>query len=144
MKNIIIKKIDAESIPVFFSKMIYGQIVSFGKQIGIIEKVILVTGIAKPQPLLDWLNRFYEVELLAFPDHHNFSREDCAKIHREFDTFAHENCAIITTEKDFVRLSSLLSNDDKTKYPWYYQSITVKIDEEDKFKDLINSYVDTI
>lgn len=146
-KELIINNLNVKHIPVFFSNMVYGQLISFGKplsDLNNIQKVILVTGIAKPQPLLDWLNRFYEVELIAFPDHHNFSREDCAEIHRKFDTFAHENCAIITTEKDFVRLSSLLSNDDKTKYPWYYQSITVKIDEEDKFKDLINSYVDTI
>lgn len=143
-KESIINNLNVKHIPVFFSKMIYGELVSFGKERTTIEKVMLVTGIAKPQPLLNWLNRFYEVELLAFPDHHNFSREDCAKIHRKFDTFAHKNYAIITTEKDFVRLDSLLTEKEKQIYPWHYQSITVKIDEEEKFKDLINSYVDTI
>jgi len=146
-KESIINNLNVKRIPVFFSKMVYGELISFGKplsDLNNIQKAILVTGIAKPQPLLKRLNRFYEVELLAFPDHYNFSREDCAEIHRKFDTFAHENCAIITTEKDFVRLDSLLTSEEKTKYPWYYQSITVKIDEEEKFKDLINSYVDTI
>ena len=60
------------------------------------KKVTLVTGIAKPQPLVDHLSRFLEVDHLKFPDHHNFTDQDIEQI-RERDL-------IITTEKDFMRL----------------------------------------
>ncbi len=60
------------------------------------KKVTLVTGIAKPQPLVDHLSQFLEVDHLKFPDHYNFTDQDVEKI-RRMDI-------IITTEKDFMRL----------------------------------------
>lgn len=143
-KSKISSKVGFKNDNVFFSKMIYGELVPFAKIQSDIKKVLLVTGIANPKPLEKWLNRFYEVELMAFQDHHNYTFEELAKIHRKFDTFANKNSAIVTTEKDFVRLDGLLTETDRLNYPWYYQSMTVKIDKEEKFKELINAYVDTI
>ncbi|ARN78035.1 tetraacyldisaccharide 4'-kinase [Nonlabens spongiae] len=60
------------------------------------KKVTLVTGIAKPQPLVDHLSQFLEVDHLKFPDHHNFTDQDIEKIRKM--NF------IITTEKDYMRL----------------------------------------
>ena len=60
------------------------------------KKVTLVTGIAKPQPLVDHLSQFLEVDHLKFPDHHNFTDQDIEKLRKM--NF------IITTEKDYMRL----------------------------------------
>ena len=140
----ITEKVNRRGTPVFFSQMIYGDLVSFGKKQESIEKVLLVTGIANPKPLEMWLNRFYQLETVRFPDHHNFSHSDIAEIHQKIDSFANENAVIVTTEKDYVRLNSLLTENDKLRYPWYYQAMTVKINEEEQFKAIIDAYVDTI
>ncbi len=60
------------------------------------RNITLVTGIAKPQPLVDHLSQFLEVEHLKFPDHHNFTDQDIEQIRQK--NF------IITTEKDYMRL----------------------------------------
>ncbi len=62
------------------------------------KKVALVTGIAKPKPLVEQL-RFQNIsfEHLAFNDHYFFKQKDVAK----FKTYDY----IITTEKDYVRLN---------------------------------------
>lgn len=142
--NLVSKKVNRRGTPLFFSHMEYGDLVSFGKKQETIEKVLLVTGIANPKPLETWLNRFYQLETVRFPDHHNFSHHDLEEIHQKIDSFANENAVIVTTEKDYVRLNSLLTENDKLHYPWYYQSMTVKINEEEQFKAIINAYVDTI
>ncbi len=138
------QRINFKNEHVYFSKMIYGELVPFGRVQNTIENVILVTGIANPKPLEEWLNRYYNVEMVRFPDHHNFSMKDIQEIHQKFDSFVNENAVIITTEKDFVRLQSLLNEKDKQHYPWYYQTMKVKIENEEKFKAIINEYVDTI
>lgn len=143
-KKRMVRKINTPNQPVFFSSLRYDKLAPFGKKIDKIENVLMVTGIANPKPLEQWLRNFYNVDSIQFADHHNYTREEVLGIHQKIDTFAYENTVIVTTEKDFVRLNTLLTQDEKDKYPWYYQPITVKIDEEEKFKLLINSYVDTI
>lgn len=130
--------------PVFFSRIVYGELVAFGKKTAHYSHVLLVTGIANPNPLKEHLKRFCKVESLVFPDHHQFTGEDLIKIHTKFDTFTPQNSIIVTTEKDFVRLEPLLTASDLEKYPWNYQAITVEIDRKEEFNALINSYVDTI
>ena len=105
---------------------------------------MLVTGIANPTPLFEYLKENFDVELLQFPDHHAFTMEDIHAIHKKFDTFASDNKAIVTTEKDFMRLQSQnlkLLIDQK---PWFYQKITVKLDKELMFKKEINNYARAI
>lgn len=129
---------------VFFSQVIYGDLIPFGKEISEPTNILLVTGIANPKPLENHLKRFCKVESVVFSDHHQFTSADLTKIYTKFDTFTPQNSIIVTTEKDFVRLETILTDSDKQKYPWYYQSITVELDREEDFKTLINNYVDTI
>ena len=59
---------------------------------------VLVTGIARPKPLLTHLDGLgANYTHLAFADHHDFSPADIKKI-------AAYNLPILTTEKDYVRL----------------------------------------
>lgn len=133
------KRLKFKNKNVFFSQINYGEMIPFGREVASYTTVLLVTGIAKPKPLEKQLSQFYEVETMIFPDHHQFTQEDLMKIHTKFDTFAPQNTIIVTTEKDYVRLESVLSDSDRQKYPWYFQSITVKIDKEEAFKKLIYS-----
>ncbi|WBU89986.1 tetraacyldisaccharide 4'-kinase [Cellulophaga omnivescoria] len=67
------------------------------------KKITLVTGIANPIPLVDFLNsQGVDFEHLAYNDHHFFTDA-------EIENFA-SKYFVLTTEKDFVRLQGKLSN----------------------------------
>lgn len=68
------------------------------------ESCVLVAGIAKPKLFFDFLKNESN-EMMAFPDHHHFSKQDCEQILAKA-----KGRKIITTEKDFVRLNGLLPN----------------------------------
>lgn len=138
------KELKVNRDELFFSSIKYGSLKSLGNKLDSPESVLLVTGIANPEPLKDFLSKTFNVEHLKFKDHHQFNEQDIQQIHQKFDTFTDDKKILVTTEKDFMRLKDKLSKSDLEKYPWYFQPITVEIDEEEKFKELINSYVDTI
>ena len=143
-KNQIAQSLNFKSEFVFFSNISYAPIIPFGTEIENIKKVILVTGIANPKPLLEYISKQYDVEEIRFGDHHAFSSTDILRIHQKFDTFAHEETIILTTEKDYMRLKDFSSDWNLQNYPWYFQPITIEIENEEKFKNLINQYVNTI
>ena len=91
------------------------------------KKFTLVTGIAKPEPLVEFLkNRHFNFEHERFPDHHNFSESNIQKLK--------EKELILTTEKDYMRLQPKLN-----KYALYYLPIRTIILKEQKefFEGLI-------
>lgn len=143
-KNYIEKKLNRFNKPIFFSHISYQSFVSFGKPVESFEKVILVSGIANPKPLVEFLQKSVEIELVQFPDHHQFSKSEIEGIHRKIDTFANNKTAILTTEKDFARLHEKINDWKLYNYPWYYIPIQLEIDSENEFKSLINSYVRAI
>ena len=143
-KNRIIECMQKYSKPIFFSSIEYGELISFGAKRTSFETVLLVCGIAQPETLIIKLRKKYKVEVLLFADHHNFDSSDIKQIHQKFDTFALENTAIITTEKDYVRLQTKLTADELENYPWYYLPIELKIENEDEFNFLIKKYVTAI
>lgn len=144
-KQTIIKKIRGNK-PVFFSHIEYGNLTSFSSvQTSNFSKILLVTGIANPTPLYEFLSEQYQVELVRFKDHHNFSAKDIEIIHGKFTKFApNEDGIIVTTEKDFVRLTQKEFEQAIQRYPWYYQPITIKLDKEEEFKNELLKYVRTI
>jgi len=143
-KNRIIECMQKYSKPIFFSAIEYGELISFGEKRTSFETVLLVCGIAQPETLIIELRKKYKVEVLLFADHHNFDSSDIKQIHQKFDTFALKNTAIITTEKDYVRLQTKLTADELENYPWYYLPIELKIENEDEFNFLIKKYVTAI
>jgi len=70
-----------------------------------IRSVVTVSGIANPYLFLDYINHKYrEKEHLIFSDHHIFKKKDITKMITLYDRAIMRNRAIITTEKDAVRL----------------------------------------
>ncbi|MDR1273834.1 MAG: tetraacyldisaccharide 4'-kinase [Odoribacteraceae bacterium] len=71
------------------------------------SSVLCVTGIARPTPLLDYLERAVgPVFHMRFPDHHRFSRGDTRRIVELFQGMQKDDRFLITTEKDATRLDS--------------------------------------
>ncbi|MCP4975632.1 MAG: tetraacyldisaccharide 4'-kinase [Maribacter sp.] len=67
------------------------------------RRITLVTGIANPKPLVNYLeNKGMEFEHLEYNDHHFFSSS-------EIELFNSKKF-VLTTEKDFVRLKGKVSN----------------------------------
>ena len=143
-KNRIIECMQKYSKPIFFSSIEYGELISFGTKRNSFETVLLVCGIAQPETLIIELRKKYKVEVLLFADHHNFDSSDIKEIHQKFNTFVRDGVAIITTEKDYVRLQTKLTADELETYPWYYLPIELKIENEDEFNFLIKKYVTAI
>lgn len=129
---------------VYFSTIEYGEMKPLLFQVEEPKSVLLITGIANPIPLIRHLKSKFYVEHIQYDDHHVFTKEEIDKIHQKFDTFASDEKIILTTEKDFMRLKDFTSKWNLNAYPWYYQPITVKIDNEKQFKSLIDQYVNTI
>ena len=64
---------------------------------------LLITGIANPKLLLDHIQRqFPDTELLAFPDHHDFTSKDILTILDKATKYDY----VVTTEKDYMRMKS--------------------------------------
>ena len=96
------------SKPLYFSKIVYQKPVLVKGHSS--KKIILITGIANPLPLLDHLkNDVYElIHHFNFSDHHNFSNYDITSILSKTDS--EPGSLIVTTEKDWMRLKPFLEN----------------------------------
>ncbi len=68
------------------------------------DEILLVYGIANPQPLKDYISdNSAEYEEMSYNDHHIFSIDDLKDINRKFEKIQSSNKLILTTEKDAVR-----------------------------------------
>lgn len=97
---------------VFFSHLRYGQLQNLDgtpadTSLQDFGQVLVVTGIANPVPLLEEIGRSCEARHLSFADHHNFSDHDYERIHEAYINLPSSRKAIITTEKDAIRLHGL-------------------------------------
>lgn len=136
------KKIPLNSDKIFFSEVIYGELNGlFGAVWENFDQLILVTGIAQPEPLYRFLAENHRVEAIKFPDHHSFTQEDIQQIQQKVATFAHQRCAVVTTEKDAVRFAEWKEVILAGKIPFFVQRISLKIDREEDFKALLKNYV---
>lgn len=89
----------------------------------------LVTGIANPRPLVDYLNKKgFEFNHKAFKDHHDFSASEISELEKKQ--------LIVTTEKDYMRLRDRLKNNNL-----YYLPIASAILNKDKFNTKITSFI---
>lgn len=78
------------------------------------KHIVLVTGIANPTPLLNYLTKEkIKFVHLKYADHHYFSTDDIDKINSVFNAIPSEGKLILTTEKDYIRLVSKI---DKLMY----------------------------
>lgn len=90
--------------PVFFSDIKYGKPQPFvGIDKLITKKVVLVSGIASAQPLLEYVRANYDlIKHFSFRDHHLYTKNEIQAI-AEFIK-AQKDTSLLTTEKDMVRL----------------------------------------
>jgi tetraacyldisaccharide 4'-kinase len=122
----------------FYSSVKYGQLKALflhdnqSKHIYSIagQSVLLVAGIANPQPFIDYISAFAaSVDSLLFPDHHHFSANDAKEINRRFNAIEDEKKLLIATEKDAARLQSLPTLCENVRKNLYYLPIMINFAE---------------
>ena len=121
---------------IYFSKIGYASEIKNAKDekplLSLKDKeFLLVTGIANPKPLIDFLQKErLNFKEKSFPDHHNFNSSEIEELKK--------HPLILTTEKDFMRLG-MLSN---TTEIYYLPIKTVILNgEEEKFKSCIKKAI---
>lgn len=117
---------------VYFTSIAYADKIEGVKNV-ILEElastdITLVTGIANPKPLVDYLKqKQLQFDHLEFKDHHNFTDKELEELSSKE--------LILTTEKDYMRLKDKLSNVS------YLPIITEFISKQSDFNSAILSYV---
>ena len=136
----------------YFTTMEYGKIVSVFPEKAIAPEmqeihfptVLMVSGIAQPEPLKKYLTAHSDhVEEIRFPDHHAFEGSDLFRIEETFENISAKNKIIITTEKDAVRLKGNENLPESIQKHLFYIPINIKfLDSEGKsFDKKILDYV---
>lgn len=98
-----------------YSNVIYGKTETLPLNYLKDKNFTLVTGIANPLPLIDFLRaKGYRFEHKKYPDHHRFSQGDLKWMSGKE--------LILTTEKDYMRLQPHID-----KYAFYYLPIEMVI-----------------
>jgi tetraacyldisaccharide 4'-kinase len=108
------------------------------------ENILLVTGIAEPAPLLDYLNKYnLKVTHLKYPDHHHYTNKDLKKIKDKYLALPEGKRCLITTEKDAIRLRESMNEKDLPDNNLFYLRINIIFlnNEADEFNKLILDYV---
>ena len=122
--------------PIVFATIAYSEQVYSAAGESPLESFIqqpftLVTGIANPQPLLDFLKRKgADFQHIAFPDHHHFTDKELQQL---------QGLRVLTTEKDYVRFQQsweglyylpiemqFCTNEDAVKFGTVFGAFTQK------------------
>jgi tetraacyldisaccharide 4'-kinase len=153
MRRILMKDVDLKPYQkLFFTTLCYQKLepVFDGKEMDSnfydnkLFSMLIVTGIAAPKPVHDYLKQFSkQIEILVFPDHHNYSNDNILSITQKFESINSANKIIVTTEKDAMRLKNIDEISDEIKAALYYLPVKVKFldDEGKEFNNKILNYV---
>ena len=134
---------------IFYSYIEYQDFVPFNKashEINIKETktILLFCGIANTYSLEDYLKRKYNtITKVQFNDHHSYTEKDMDLVIEKYNDIIGKNKAIVTTEKDAMRLINSALSDKFSDIPIFTIPIKVKFhkDDEDGFNNEIINYI---
>lgn len=112
-------------VPIFFAGLQYAQPVSFATRQAVsgIGDVVLVSGLANAGPLEQYVRQAYRLARHArFSDHHAYSRLELDSLLANLPA----QTALLTTEKDWVKLDALLTDHERATLPLYYLPVAVQ------------------
>lgn len=132
---------------IFFTKIRYGECYDFFTNettpLQRTQNVVLVSGIAKPGPMLEFVKeKVAAVHLLKYPDHHYFTASSLEEIKQTCNNWEGAKPIIVTTEKDATRLA--LRHEELAGWGVTICVLPIEItflNEKEEFDTLIRSYV---
>lgn len=118
------------SKPIFFLEIEYGEPVGVFNGLTLdsnVKNVYGLSGIARPEYFASYLNsKFSLKKLKTYPDHHRFTGEDMSSLRSELSTFDVPIQAVLTTEKDAMRIRKFRELID---FPIYYVPIHFRVND---------------
>ncbi|GEO04969.1 tetraacyldisaccharide 4'-kinase [Adhaeribacter aerolatus] len=127
-------------VPVFFTTYQYQVPVNFGLPAPLQRNLVLVTGIAQPQPLLNYLEEqgFSLLRHFNYPDHYDFGPPDIQEISNFVKTETKTPVSILTTQKDWTKLAGPELLPLVKELPFYFMPIQVQfLEEQVLFENLL-------
>lgn len=119
----------AKGIPVAFSQFTYGEIIPVFDTVSTPSHWFLVTGIARPQPLIEYLqSQQCFLGHAQYPDHHDFSETESHDVVQAYKKLGDPAAGLLITEKDYARLSPMTKEVWK-ELPVFYIRIEVEFIE---------------
>ena len=131
---------------VYFTTLVYGRLRHlFSNSVREITRgtsILLVTGIANPAPIAEYLGSVAgKISHISFPDHHTFTDSNLARITEAFDAIEGNDKLIVTTSKDAVRLKEIANIAVHVREALYLLPVSVQfIDNENAFLNKLYSY----
>ena len=94
-----------KTTPVFFTHLVYGELRGVNSDKSNRDQRYLVfSGLANPEAFENKMRKSYDVvQSISFSDHHNYTEKDIGKLAAKARDL---NAALLTTEKDMVKLKS--------------------------------------
>ncbi|RZL12393.1 MAG: tetraacyldisaccharide 4'-kinase, partial [Pedobacter sp.] len=136
--------------PLLFSYINYQQLRSAYSPLNLVPtltdqtRIHLLTGVANPKPLFDYLNQHSkDIIHYEYPDHHPFSLRNIANLVDDFCNDPAIHKIIVTTEKDAMRLLDASIKELLLDLPIFYLPIQIVIEESGRqiFDQKILNYV---
>ena len=110
-----------------------------------VRDVVVLTGIAHPKPLFQYLEKTYNVVgYHEFPDHHIFTEKEIQSIYDQHFNNAGERCVLVTTEKDWMRLQSEHIRNIVSLLPVFVVRVEVEFlteNQRDRFNQILKNHV---
>jgi len=132
---------------VFFSHIVYDHplpLLSHAQlPLDTIDEVLLLTGIAHPEPMLQHVSQYCKVTPIHYGDHHRYTLSDLKHIRQAFEKLGGTRKLILTTEKDAAKLREMATADVMSGLPVYYLPIRVEMESssQQEFDHTIESIV---
>jgi tetraacyldisaccharide 4'-kinase len=105
-------------------------------------EILLVTGVANPQPLKNLLEEHAaSYQLVQFRDHHIFRIDDMNDLKRRFEKIEAEEKIILTTEKDAVRMMKFKTELEKSRIYVIPVRHHFLFDEGEKFNQAVKNFI---
>jgi tetraacyldisaccharide 4'-kinase len=105
-------------------------------------KVLLVTGIANPTPLIDYIkSQSANCETICFPDHHQFTQSDINTIKNRFLKIEGSSKLILTTRKDVVRLTEFATQLEELTILVQPVGVAFLFEGKQEFKNLMINFI---
>ncbi len=123
-----IRRYARPDVPVFFVTLRYSHPVSFAAEPDRqarpeLQAVVLVSGLANADPLEAYVGQqFTLLSHHRFADHYAYARADLVRIVSTLP----DGAAVLTTEKDWVKLDALLTPAERQTWPLYYLPVALQ------------------
>lgn len=118
--------------PVLFSHITYGKPYPIKESSKFSTSIILLSGLANDELFVKFCrNNFDVLEILSFPDHHDYSEFDFAKLKKVRQNFPDREVVVLTTEKDSEKVKSTAPEGFMREIPIFVLPILVEFSSED-------------